>query len=230
MPVNFHFLPGASWTRCDISPLNGMGCRVSSGELYRYARNERLVMKQEIAMKSLFVMLLFSVGLVTAVQAEEALSVTPQETLDMVQEQGDQLLFIDVRDPVEIMFIGFTDAVDLNIPFQMVDRTRFNDEKAVFAMDINENFVAEVDAALADKNLDRNALIITMCRSGSARGKPSADYLLERGFTNVKYVDHGFQGDSLKDGPQKGMRLQNGWQNSGMPWSSKANPEKIYRP
>ena len=172
-------------------------------------------------MKSLLVMLLFSFGLVTTAQAEEALSVTPQETHDMVQEQGDQVLFIDVRDPVEIMFIGFTDAVD---------RTRFNEDKAVFAMDINENFVAEVDAALAEKGLDRDSLIITMCRSGSARGKPSADYLLERGFTNVKYVDHGFQGDSLKEGPQKGMRLKNGWQNSGMPWTTKANPEKIYRP
>lgn len=181
-------------------------------------------------MKTLMLSALLMFGLVAGAQAEEALSITPQETLNMVQEQGDEVLFIDVRDPVEIMFIGFTDAVDRNIPFQMVDRTRFNDEKAVFAMDINENFVAQVDEALAEKGLDRDALIITMCRSGSARGKPSADYLLERGFTNVKYVDHGFQGDSLKEGPQKGMRLKNGWQNSGLPWSSKANPEKIYRP
>ena len=181
-------------------------------------------------MKPILLAALLTLGLVAGAQAEEALSITPEETLNMVQEQGDDVLFIDVRDPVEIMFIGFTDAVDRNIPFQMVDRTRFNEEKAVFAMDINENFVAQVDEALADKGLDRDALIITMCRSGSARGKPSADYLLERGFSNVKYVDHGFQGDSLKEGPQKGMRLKNGWQNSGLPWSSKANPEKIYRP
>jgi len=181
-------------------------------------------------MKPILLAALLTLGLVAGAQAEEALSITPEETLNMVQEQGDDVLFIDVRDPVEIMFIGFTDAVDRNIPFQMVDRTRFNEEKSVFAMDINENFVAQVDEALADKGLDRDALIITMCRSGSARGKPSADYLLERGFSNVKYVDHGFQGDSLKEGPQKGMRLKNGWQNSGLPWSSKANPEKIYRP
>ncbi|GGC69058.1 rhodanese-like domain-containing protein [Marinobacter halophilus] len=181
-------------------------------------------------MRFLLLSMLLGFGLVASVQAEEALAVTPQETLELVQEEGDQVLFIDVRDPVEIMFIGFTDAVDLNIPFRVVDRSRFNEEKAVFAMDINENFVAQVDVALAEKGLGRDALIITMCRSGSARGKPSADYLLERGFTNVKYVDHGFQGDSLKEGPHKGMRLQNGWQNSGMPWSTKANSEKIYRP
>ncbi|WP_372965966.1 rhodanese-like domain-containing protein [Marinobacter sp.] len=181
-------------------------------------------------MRTLMLSAVLMFGLVAAAQAEEALSLTPQETQNMVQERGDEILFIDVRDPVEIMFIGFTDSVDQNIPFQMVDRTRFNDEKQVFAMSLNENFVAEIDEALANKGLDRNSLIITMCRSGSARGKPSADYLLERGFTNVKYVDHGFQGDSLKEGPQKGMRLKNGWQNSGLPWSSKPNPEKIYRP
>ncbi|HEY9118810.1 MAG TPA: rhodanese-like domain-containing protein [Marinobacter sp.] len=162
--------------------------------------------------------------------AEDAPSITPAETWELVQSPGEKVLFLDVRDPVEIMFIGFTDAVDLNIPFQMVNRSRFNEEKRVFAMEMNENFVAEVDAALEAKGLDRNALIITMCRSGSARGKPSADYLLERGFSNVKYVDHGFQGDSAKEGGQKGMRVVNGWQNSGMPWSSKINPEKIYRP
>lgn len=31
------------------------------------------------------------------------------------------------------------------------------------------------------------------------------------------------------EGPQAGFRLQNGWQNSGLPWSAKMNPEKIYR-
>jgi len=181
-------------------------------------------------MKSILVSVLLVLGLAATAQAEEALSVTPEETWDMVQEQGDNLLFIDVRDPVEIMFIGFTDAVDRNIPFQLVDRTRWNDEKGVFAMDINEDFVAQVDAALKEKGLTRDSLIITMCRSGSARGKPSADYLLERGFTNVKYIENGFQGSTVKEGEKKGFRVQNGWQNSGLPWSTKANPEKIYRP
>ncbi len=181
-------------------------------------------------MKKFMLMALLAFGMVAGAQAEEALSLTPEDTYKMVQEQGDEMLFIDVRDPVEIMFIGFTDAVDQNIPFQLVDRTRFNDEKQVFAMDLNENFVAEVDAALEAKGLDRDSLIVTMCRSGSARGKPSADYLLGKGFTNVKYVDNGFQGSTAKEGEKKGMRVVNGWQNSGLPWASKANPEKIYRP
>ena len=97
-------------------------------------------------MKPIVVSVLFFLTVAMSAQAEDALSVTPEQTWDAVQEQGDHLLFIDVRDPVEIMFIGFTDAVDRNIPFQLVDRTRWNDEKGVFAMDINEDFVAQVDA------------------------------------------------------------------------------------
>jgi len=181
-------------------------------------------------MKTLLLSLLMAFGLATQALAEEALSVTPEETWTMVQEQGDEILFIDVRDPVEIMFIGFTDAVDANIPFKLVDRSRFDTEKAKFAMDTNPNFVADVDKALEAKGLDRDALIITMCRSGSSRGKPSAEYLLERGFTNVKYIDHGFQGSGAKEGKMKGFRVVNGWQNAGLPWSMDINPDKIYRP
>lgn len=163
------------------------------------------------------------------VQAEEALSMTPQETYNMVQEQGDEVLFIDVRDPVEIMFIGFTDAVDRNIPFKLADRTEFLDDKGRFAMNTNPNFTDDVENALKEKGLNKDSLIITMCRSGSSRGKPSAEYLLERGFTNVKYIDNGFQGGGAKDGEKKGMRIVSGWQNEGLPWSMNLNPKKIYR-
>ena len=28
----------------------------------------------------------------------------------------------------------------------------------------------------------------------------------------------------------KGLRVVNGWQNAGLPWSMDINPDKIYRP
>ncbi len=181
-------------------------------------------------MKAIVLSLLMLFGLSTPALAKDALSLTPEAVWNIVQEDNDEILFVDVRDPVEIMFIGFTDAVDINIPFQVVDRTNFNEEKAVFSMPINPNFTRDIEKALQDKGLNKNSLIVTMCRSGSARGKPSADYLISQGFTNVKYVDHGFQGDSVKEGKNKGLRIINGWQNSGLPWSPKMNPEKIDKP
>jgi rhodanese-related sulfurtransferase len=165
-----------------------------------------------------------------AASAEDDIGISTEQAFSLVQDQPQAVLFIDVRDPVEIMFTGFTNLVDRNIPFLLVDRTRWDEEKGVFQMDHNPKFVAQVDAALEQKGLDRTATIVTMCRSGSGRGMPSAAYLRENGFPNATYVIHGFQGDRVEEGPQKGRRVKNGWVNDGLPWSTKADPEKLYRP
>ncbi|PRB82679.1 rhodanese-like domain-containing protein [Pseudomonas sp. MYb185] len=143
--------------------------------------------------------------------------------------EGD-FLFVDVRDPVEIMFTGFTDSVHVNIPYLIVDRNSWNGERDIFQLERNPRFVVEIAAELERRGLPADAQIITLCRSGSERGEPSARYLRDNGFANARYVIHGFQGDSIKDGERAGFRLLNGWQNSGLPWSPKMNPDKIYRP
>ena len=90
-------------------------------------------------------------------------------------------------------------------------------------------FVEQIKAELAKRGLDENTEVITMCRSGSERGEPSAKVLREAGLVNARFVVNGFQGDALSEGPQAGMRLKNGWQNSDLPWSRSLNGEKMYR-
>lgn len=158
----------------------------------------------------------------------ETVGISAQDTYSLVQ-QSDEVLFIDVRDPVEIMFIGFTDAVDTNIPYLIVDRNDWDEDKQRFRLHQNPDFVAQVKAALAKKGLTEDATIITMCRSGSERGLPSAEFLQNNGFKNARYVIHGFQGDSIKEGDHLGLRIKNGWQNEGLSWGSKPNTDKIYR-
>lgn len=167
--------------------------------------------------------------LVSAMGNAESQGIELSELHNLIQTDPDKLLFIDVRDPVEIMFTGFTDTVDANVPFRLVDRTKWNNKKGVFSMPLNPSFVKEVEEQLKQKGLGKDALIVTMCRSGSARGKPSAEYLKRHGFSDARYLVNGFQGAAIKKGELKGLRVQNGWQNSGMPWQKKANPEKIYR-
>ena len=181
-------------------------------------------------MKTIILSLFLMFGMIFSASAEDALSVPPQEVWSLVQDHPDELLFVDVRDPIEIMFVGFTDAVDINIPFKLADRTQFNEDKGSFAMQSNPDFVSGIEKALKAKGLDKDSLIVTMCRSGSARGKPSADYLISQGFSNVKYIDHGFQGTTVKEGRMKGFRVVNGWQNAGLPWSSMINANKISKP
>ncbi|MFU2487579.1 sulfurtransferase [Thauera sp. WH-1] len=157
------------------------------------------------------------------------IGISAKETYAKIQQAEQNVLFLDVRDPVEIMFVGSTDAAHANVPFMLVDRTQWNAERGVFRLYRNPDFINQVKLELARRGLSADAEIITLCRSGSERGKPSADFLRENGFPNARYVIHGFQGDAIKEGPQAGFRLQNGWQNSGLPWSPKMNPEKIHR-
>ena len=168
-------------------------------------------------------------GLATVAQADEY-AVSAQEAFALVENDDSPVLFVDVRDPVEIMFIGWADSAHVNIPFLLVDRYGWREDDGGFPLPRNPKFAAEVEAALTARGLDREATIITMCRSGSARGEPSATYLREAGFPNVLYVRHGFQGDRIDEGEHAGMRLKNGWQNEGLPWQPRINPDKIYRP
>ena len=168
-------------------------------------------------------------GLGTAVAAEDY-SLSAREAFEAKNDPAAEVLFVDVRDPIEIMFIGWTDVADINIPFLLADRFAWNAERGSFPLPRNDDFTAQVGEALKANGLSDDALIITMCRSGSSRGAPSARVLREAGFSNAHYVRHGFQGDRVKEGKQAGMRLVNGWQNEGLPWQTRFNPEKIFRP
>lgn len=160
-------------------------------------------------------------------ETSDPFGLSATETHALIKQGETPMLFVDVRDPSEIQFTGFTDAIDANIPFLTVDPTRFNASGTGLLMERNPDFASGVAAALADHGLSRDALIVTMCRSGSQRGMPSASFLRQQGFPNAKYVIHGFQGDPVVDGNQAGMRLKNGWQNSGLPWSPDIDSKKI---
>ncbi len=165
---------------------------------------------------------------VFSVQAVE-LAISAEDAYAKTQQTEQPVLLVDVRDPVEIMFVGFTDAVDINIPFLLVDRTQWDAERNIYPITRNPDFVKQIKAELAKRGWDENTEVITMCRSGSERGEPSAKVLREAGLVNARFVVNGFQGDALSEGPQAGMRLKNGWQNSGLPWSRSLNSDKMYR-
>jgi rhodanese-related sulfurtransferase len=161
-------------------------------------------------------------------QTSWGLYVTAQETYEMKQRFGNQMLFIDVRDPIEIMFTGFTNVVDVNIPFKLADRTQWNPQKSVFKMAENPNFEKEVASALVARGLSKEVPVVIMCRSGGTRGAPATKLLEGKGYDNVYVVTDGFEGSTLKDGEKKNWRLKNGWKNAGLPWSYKLNEKKIY--
>ncbi len=161
-------------------------------------------------------------------QTAWGLYLTAAEAYEMKQAQSDKVLFVDVRDPIEIMFTGFTDVVDVNIPFLLADRGQWNGEKSVFLMAPNPDFETGIAGALAARGLGKDTPVILMCRSGGTRGAPSAHALEGKGYERVYVVVDGFEGGKIKSGDQKNWRLVNGWKNSGLPWSYKLNKEKMY--
>lgn len=142
-------------------------------------------------------------------------------------ERGTEVLFVDVRDPIEIMFTGFTDVVDVNVPYMASNRQKWNDKKNVYAMEVNPAFEAQIAKALADRKLSKDSPVVLMCRSGGERGAPSAKMLEGKGYKQVYVVTDGFEGDTVKDGDKKNWRLVNGWKNSGLPWGYTLNKAKV---
>jgi rhodanese-related sulfurtransferase len=157
------------------------------------------------------------------------LYLTAQEAADIKAKRGNEILFVDVREPIEIMFTGFTDVVDVNIPFLLVNPSKWNPKKPVFAMEPNPDFADSIERALAERGLDKSAPIILMCRSGGTRGAPSAKALEGRGFEAVYVVVDGFEGSVDKKNSKGPWRVVNGWKNAGLPWSYDLNPDKLYK-
>ena len=146
----------------------------------------------------------------------------------MKRDLDDGVLFVDVRDPIEIMFTGFTDVVDLNVPFLLSNPGKWNDKKSVFLMAPNPDFASAIEAALRDRGLGKSAPVILMCRSGGTRGAPSAKALQGLGLERVYVVVDGFEGTTVKDHPKGPWRLKDGWKNSGLPWSYELNRRKMH--
>jgi rhodanese-related sulfurtransferase len=128
------------------------------------------------------------------------------------------IVFIDVRDPIEINFVGHAKGIDAIVPLA-ISSHRFDDTHGGYAMDLNPNFVAEIDAAITREGTSKFDPVILICRSGG-RSAAAARMLAKAGYTNVWNLVEGFEGDK---NPETGQREVNGWRNAGLPWAYKLN-------
>ncbi len=135
------------------------------------------------------------------------------------------IVFIDVRDPIEVAFVGHAAGMDANVPVQIATHD-FDPEKRAYRMVANDAFVAEVEAVLAREGLGRDAPIFVMCRSGG-RSAAGTKLLIAAGFGNVWNIVEGFEGDA---DPATGARALNGWRNAGLPWGYKIAPGAAWQP
>ncbi|VAV99354.1 hypothetical protein MNBD_ALPHA07-1832 [hydrothermal vent metagenome] len=134
------------------------------------------------------------------------------------------ILLIDVRDPIEVSFVGHPDGMDQNIPIRLATH-ELNPQSGTYKMVDNPNFLKEVEALLAREGLSKSDPIIVSCRSGPRSGA-AARVLIKAGYTNVWNQIEGFEGSKNSDG----VRAKNGWRNAGLPWSYKLTPKTAWVP
>ena len=160
-------------------------------------------------------------------QTKLGLYVTAKQAYKLTMDNMDKTLFVDIRTPSELNYLGAATVMDAHVPTVFMDTTGWNDKKHRYKRKKNTHFVADVDTALKKKGLSKNDTIILMCRSGK-RSASAANMLADAGYTKVYSVVDGYEGGKVKKGANKGMRLKDGWKNSGLPWTYSLDKDYMY--
>ena len=159
-------------------------------------------------------------------QTLSAKYLTAKEAYDLKQQKGKDLLFVDIRTPSELVFVGTPKNLDINIPFLTLDYKQWDEKKSSFKKIPNKHFLSGFHSILQSKNLTKDSSVVLLCRSGKRSAK-AANLLTSMGYSNVYTVVDGFEGDKVKKGDLKGKRGVNGWKNAGLPWTYKLNKDRF---
>ncbi|MEE9445571.1 MAG: rhodanese-like domain-containing protein [Cocleimonas sp.] len=148
------------------------------------------------------------------------------EAYNLKQTKGQDLLFVDIRTPSELVFVGTPENFDINIPFLTLDYKQWDEKKSSFKKIPNKQFLSGFSAVIQSKSLSKDTSVILLCRSGKRSAK-AANLLTTMGYSNVYTVVDGFEGDKEKAGNSKGKRGINGWKNAGLPWTYKLDRDSF---
>jgi rhodanese-related sulfurtransferase len=150
------------------------------------------------------------------------LYVNSKQAYAMWKTSPEKVVIIDTRTPQEYNYVGHP-TMAYNIPSNFMTM-EFDPKKKTYKTKVNENFLADVQ-----KLFKKDQTLLLMCRSGNRTAK-AANILAKAGYKKVYNIYDGFEGDKVKDEMSyfKGMRMVNGWKNSGNPWSYKMDAALIY--
>ncbi len=153
---------------------------------------------------------------------------TAVEAAEMKSRLGDKVLMIDIRTRAEAMYVGMASVVDFLVPvLDFPEFWEWSEQGNEYIQQANPNFVKDIEARLAARGLSKSDPVILICRSG-VRSNAASGLLAEMGFKQAYTVIDGFEGDTAKEGEQKGQRVVNGWKNAKLPWSYRLEKAKMY--
>ena len=132
------------------------------------------------------------------------------------------ILFVDVREPVEVAMMGHPKQVDAIIPVMVLELNDTGAHDHNRLVD-NPDFLADMEKTLKLSLKSRHDLIILTCGSGR-RSAIAAEILSEAGYTNVWHITDGYAGDH-----KAGFNEDNAWKAAGLPWSSELVQDTEWR-
>ena len=152
------------------------------------------------------------------------LYVTAKEAYEKWKAEPEKVKIIDVRTPEEFLFVGVpTMAWKIPVAAQSYE---WDAEKKQFPMKPLMDFAARVQTVAKP-----GETIMVMCRSGG-RSAIAANFLAKAGFKNVYNIIDGMEGDANADSESvaQAQPRQDGWKNSGCPWTKKLTPDRMVLP
>ena len=160
-------------------------------------------------------------------QTKLGLYMTAKQAYKHTMANMDKTLFVDIRTPSELNYLGAPTVMDAHVPTVFMDSSGWNDKKHRYNRTKNNNFVSDVTKALKKKGLSKSDTVILMCRSGK-RSASAVNMLAAEGYTKVYSVVDGYEGGKVKKGANKGKRMKDGWKNSGLPWTYSLDNDYMY--
>jgi rhodanese-related sulfurtransferase len=157
-------------------------------------------------------------------QTTLGLYVTAREASNKWKANPDSVKILDVRTTEEFLYVGHA-AMAWNVPL-LLQSYAWDAARKRFPMNPNPDFLAQVKAIVTPAGT-----ILITCRSGG-RSAAAVNRLAAAGFKIVYTIIDGFEGETINEpgSPSHGLRLRNGWKNSGLPYTYDIAPERVTLP
>ena len=137
---------------------------------------------------------------------------TSQDAYQLLTENP-EVVFIDVRDPVEISLSGRPEFLDAVVPVK-IQSVEFDSSIEQFVLKDNPDFLDQMKVVMKRERKAKDDLIIVTCGSGM-RSAIAAQQLIDAGYTNVWHIPDGYDGDD-----RPGINTKNAWRLAGLPWTN----------
>ncbi len=85
---------------------------------------------------------------------------TAREAFEFKQAQGEKLLFVDIRTPSELNFVGSPKNMDINIPLVTMDYKQWDDKTSSFTKIPNKHFISAFNNVIKSRGMTKDSSII----------------------------------------------------------------------